>query len=710
MSIARAQSPQVLPSISVEGDRIAGSVRSALQARHDSPNAVVVIDGEQLNQFNDMSIGDAIRRLPGVTFPGVNRSREIKLRGLPGEYTQVLLDGRPLVDADTSRSNMEVDRIPASMIERVEIIRSPLVKYPSSGAAGTVNIITKRTFAPQGNVGLTIGGGHVDSFNNPGELSAWTGGEAGQLKYFIGGGYQRRYLEESINTFNTFKPKSNEGKNIQDQKRTFDEWTFLSRFEYKANENNSFVWSPTYMKTKELREQIDGRYNAAAPYALNRTKEETRHRLRENIGNLFEWNQTFNNFFSGRVFFDVQQAKEETERRGKETSFPSLKVTPSYSFNPIDLMRYAPGAAYTALIGNHTVEFGGGLNQLTRDEKDVTRTDRFYSIKESIYYGYLSDSVPVFGRDRLTAGVRVEHAILDTTDKTGTTHSTTATDWNPSLQYRLAVTDDIDFRAGLARTLRRPDMRDLSPLIKQEDGTYAKPDTQGNPDLVPERIWGLDVGMDWYLFDRLGLFSVNYFNRQFSNKIERSLTTYTRPNNSTAYLSTPRNLGDGEAYGVELEARVPLKMFGMPNLTLWGNLTTIHSSVDDPLTGQTRRFAEQPDLLTNVGLDYYVDAWKTTFGVNWNRVYGYSQDILQVATASTVQNVHTDFNTLDKLDVSVKTAVSKNLTLSFSALNVLRPIDRRNVATYTPAGALSTVQLTEQASHSTYYVRANFIW
>lgn len=689
----------VNPAIVAAEGPVGGSVRSAMDARYNAPNAVVVIDGAQLQQFNDQTIGDALRRLPGVTFPGVNRSREIKLRGLPGEYTQVFLDGRPLVDADTSRSNMEVDRIPVSLIERVEIIRSPLVNYPSSGAAGTVNIITKRNFKKTGGAGITIGGGHVDSFNNPGELSGWAGAEAGKLKFFVGGGYQRRFLEESINTFYPYGAAANNGKTLQDQKRSFDEWTFLSRFEYKANDVHSFLWSPTYMKTEELRAQTDWRYNAASPYALNRTQEETRNRMRENIGNLFEWKQDFGNL-NGRIFFDVQQAKEETWRRPLTNGVPG-----AVTVNPIDLMRYAPGAAYTATIGSHTVDFGGGLNQLSRDEKDTTRGDRFYKIKENIYYGYLSDAFTVFGRDLLTAGVRMEHTILDTTDVNGMTRSMTATDWNPSLQYRLSITDDLNFRAGLARTLRRPDLRDLSPVLRANGGTYANPDTRGNPELSPERIWGLDVGFDWYLFDRLGLLAVNFFDRKFDSKIERSLRM-----EGARWVSTPRNLGDGEAYGVELEGRLPLKFLNMPHLTLWANLTNVHSRVTDPLTNQTRRFAEQPDLLTNVGLDYYVEAWKTTFGINWNRVYSYSQNILQVAGVGLNQNVYTDFNTLDKLDLSVKMAVNKNFNLTFSANNVLRPVDRRNVLTYTPAGALSSHQLTEQASHSTYYVRANFVW
>jgi hypothetical protein len=156
---AFAQEVTQLPTLQVH-DELATSVQRANQLRHNSPNAKIVIEAEQLNQFNDQSIGDAIRRLPGVTFSSPNRSRSIKLRGLGKEYTTVLLDGRPIIDGDSSRA-MEVDRIPTIFVERLEITRSPLASDENPGAGGTINIITKRNFGPTGGA-ISVGGGHVE--------------------------------------------------------------------------------------------------------------------------------------------------------------------------------------------------------------------------------------------------------------------------------------------------------------------------------------------------------------------------------------------------------------------------------------------------------------------------------------------------------------------------------------------------------------------
>jgi iron complex outermembrane receptor protein len=710
---ASAQETTTLPTLTVN-DELASSVQRANEQRHQSPNAKIVIEAEQLNQFNDQSVGDAIRRLPGVTFSGPNRSRSIKLRGLGKEYTTVLLDGRPIIDGDSSR-NMEVDRIPTIFVERVEITRSPLASGDSQGAAGTINIITKRNFGPQGGA-VSLGLGHVDNFGTGGDVSGWTGGQAGPVRYFIGAGYQRRLLEESNDTFNyTGAANTPNRATYQDQKRTFDEYTALGRFEYKAGEADTFVVSPTYLRTDELRAQTESRTNAAMTFIDRRTVEE-RNRIRESYGSFFEWMHTYNNFVSGRLFFDVQQAREDTTRTSVEREYNALgavtKTTPGFTFNPIELTRVAPGAQFTARWNGHVTETGAGLNRLVRSENDSGRADgsRTYEVSENVYYAYLSDSVSLLGPDKLTAGIRLEHSVMETSDVTGRTTTRDDTNLNPSLQYRYSVVPDFDLRAGVARTVRRPDLRDLTPTIRTSSGTPGKPDTRGNPDALPEKIWGADVGADYYFYDRLGILSANVFARSFEDKLERRLT-YGYTSFPNKWISELRNAGNGEAYGLELDGRVPLRMLNMPNLTLWANATFVRTQLTDPETLQRRRFAEQPDIVTNIGVDYYVEAWRTTFGLNYNRVYAYSQDILQyTGGALALSNVRTEYNTLNRLDASVKVAVTPNWSISFSALNLTRPAFRTKQTTFTPAGAVDSVVNYVEPTHSVYYLRTNYTW
>ncbi|HWK95801.1 MAG TPA: TonB-dependent receptor [Pseudolabrys sp.] len=707
---AEAQSIE-LPQIAVEGDTIRSSVQHALEERSQSPNAKVVINSEQLNQFGDMNVGDAIRRLPGVTFPGVNRSREVKLRGIPSEYTQVLIDGRPIWDSASNRS-VEIDRIPAALVERVEIIRSPMANMDSQGAAGTINIITKRQFSQPG-VGISLGGGQYGNIGAIGDITAFAGGRQGKLNAFIGGGYQVRRLEESENqyTYGAGGTAPN-GGNLQDQKRRFKEYSLFGRFNYEFDESNVLTIAPTYLRSEERREQSDSRL-AAPQNWVNRVTDELRLRTRETIGNYAEWRHTVDKTTSFRAFLDVQKGREDTSRNSTVSNYNINGALTSQTFGsrevPVDLTYLSPGFAVNTAFGAHQLEAGGGATRRTRKETETRFSggvpsqvdNRVYDIKETIYYGYVMDKVPVFGPDLLTFGVRTERSATITTDYLGAASSTDAVDVNPSLNYRLSALPNVDLRAGGARTLRRPDLRELVPVVTTNGGTILNPDTAGNSALKPERIWGADAGVDWYFQERTGIVSANVFGRQFEDKIETALAL-----ENGRYVSRPRNAGDGKLFGVEVEGRLPLTFLPVPGLTLWGNATAVKTELTDPLTNQTRRFAEQPDLVTNVGLDLYVRPWNTTFGINYNRTYAYSQDILQ----SNGQTQRTEFSALDRFDFSAKVDVTKTVTVTVGMLNLLRPTDERSLITYNANGTIASRVVSTQRSNATYYVRTSFTW
>ncbi|MFC5385616.1 hypothetical protein ACFPLB_06495 [Aquamicrobium segne] len=135
------------------------------------------------------------------------------------------------------------------------------------------------------------------------------------------------------------------------------------------------------------------------------------------------------------------------------------------------------------------------------------------------------------------------------------------------------------------------------------------------------------------------------------------------------------------------------------------------SRLDDELTGQTRRFSDTPNFVSNIGLDYYLEDWKTTFGVNLNTVYGYSQSIDQLtATPGEFETVHTSFSSLNRLDLSIKTEISENFSLAFSATNILRPTDRRTIKTFDANGDLNGIIKTKEPSYSAYFIRGTYTW
>ncbi len=99
------------------------------------------------------SVMDAMKAMPGITFDQEGR---VILRG--SDKVIVLIDGKQ--SSLTGFGNQKgLDNIPASNIERIEIINNPSAKYDASGMAGVINIIYKKDqlFGLHGSVGFTYG-------------------------------------------------------------------------------------------------------------------------------------------------------------------------------------------------------------------------------------------------------------------------------------------------------------------------------------------------------------------------------------------------------------------------------------------------------------------------------------------------------------------------------------------------------------------------
>ncbi|MEJ7643879.1 MAG: TonB-dependent receptor [Chryseolinea sp.] len=92
---------------------------------------------ESINQSGG-SLLQTLQNLPGVT---INEEGKVLIRG--SENVMLLVDGKQT--ALTGFGNQTgLDNIPASAIEKIEIINNPSSKYDANGSAGIINIIYKK--------------------------------------------------------------------------------------------------------------------------------------------------------------------------------------------------------------------------------------------------------------------------------------------------------------------------------------------------------------------------------------------------------------------------------------------------------------------------------------------------------------------------------------------------------------------------------------
>ncbi len=111
----------------------------------DSPVIVNVVNSQTLQNVQACTLSEGLKFQPGLrveTDCQTCNYTQLRMNGLQGGYSQILINGRPIFSPLTGLYGME--QIPSNMIDRIEVVRgggSSL--YGSSAIGGTVNVITK---------------------------------------------------------------------------------------------------------------------------------------------------------------------------------------------------------------------------------------------------------------------------------------------------------------------------------------------------------------------------------------------------------------------------------------------------------------------------------------------------------------------------------------------------------------------------------------
>ena len=144
-------------------------------SRRLAPTLINVIDSKLFENTNSTTLGDGLTFQPGVRIENNCQNcgfQQIRINGLDGPYTQILIDSRPIFSALSGVYGVE--QIPANMVERVEVMRGGgSALFGSSAIAGTINVITKEPIRNSAQIAhnlLSIG--NSGAFDNNTTLNA----------------------------------------------------------------------------------------------------------------------------------------------------------------------------------------------------------------------------------------------------------------------------------------------------------------------------------------------------------------------------------------------------------------------------------------------------------------------------------------------------------------------------------------------------------
>ena len=157
-----------LDDVSVTGFRRA--VERSVETRRAETSITESVFAEEIGKLPDVSIAEALARLPGLTAQRVDgRAQTISIRGLGPDFSTALFNGREQVTTGDNRG-VEFDQFPAELMNSVVVFKTPEARLIGQGLAGTVDLRTIRPLQANEQIlsvvarGETIDGGVESPF------------------------------------------------------------------------------------------------------------------------------------------------------------------------------------------------------------------------------------------------------------------------------------------------------------------------------------------------------------------------------------------------------------------------------------------------------------------------------------------------------------------------------------------------------------------
>jgi iron complex outermembrane receptor protein len=645
---APAPSPAPAPAPAA-GERveITGGRADDTEQRRQSTAAKIVIGREEIDKFGDATVGEVLRRLPGVTTPGApGRGGPPRLRGLGGGFTQLLIDGQRIPPG------FSLESLTPEQVERIEILRAPTAETGARAIAGTINIVTREGFRRRLN-DLRIGFGVENGRYSPG--INWSHNDsAGALTYTVSASaFRSRRADE--NRTDTLVEDLSSGTLLEDRTATSTTrgerqgLNLTTRLQWRLGttgdmlmlmpsvfhaENHSDV---AFALDQRLRRQttperyetgtsvVDGRFTTGR-LGLQYRQRLGDWRLESN-GSAGAWrahNSTLRQEFSSTRPLRVLDDRGSTRERSANLTFKGSR-----------------------LVGGegreHSLVTGVEIETVRRDEQRVslendqpTLVDFGDNLSARVLRlaGYVQDEWSLSPQWALHAGLRWEGITTQGDDAQGERPRNRSSVWTPLVhavwkpdprsrdQVRVSLTRS--YRSpGIASLIARPNInRDRPPSGPNEPTT---PDSAGNPGLQPELASGLDIAVERYL-EAGGVLSASLFHRRIGNLIRGVTVLETVPWSPVErYVRRPQNIGDATTQGIELEAKFRLDQLlaAAPRVEMRSNLSLYRSRVDG-VPGPDNRLEQQAKASANLGADYRWRGTPLTLGGNLNWVPGYT--------------------------------------------------------------------------------------
>jgi len=524
----------------------------------EAPASITVISREELEEKRVSNIAEALRDVEGIDVgapTGKTGGMNISIRGMPSEYTLVLIDGRrqnvagnvtPNGFGETSTSFMP----PISAIERIEIIRGPMsTLYGSDAMGGVINIITRKVAREWGGeVGVESTFHQDNDFGDSRAVNMYLSGPLVQDR--LGLQLRGRYFQRDDSDL-TFTDEA--GNQIPLYTRGFhrgaspveaDVYNVGARLTFTPNRDHD-LWidgeinRQAFDNSKGQLGNLDDPNGVIYGYAdelrFEREQFAIGHTSRFGIGTLESSLMRNTTETIGRT---IPGSRSGGDYGQPYPGFPNMVIGHPRTLETTNLVF---DTKFVAPIGDHVLTVGG--QWWDAEMTDGLATEDFEQTTWALFTEdewFLRDDLA------LTLGARYDR------------HDAFGGHFSPRAYLVWSVTPNWTIKGGVGTGYKTPSLNDLHDGINGVTGQGATL-TIGNPDLEPEKSINSEIGVR-YDSPNGFMVSATVFHNEFDDKIasggERVVTGH--PSIPDGTYEQLVNIDEAVTRGLELATRSPL--------------------------------------------------------------------------------------------------------------------------------------------------------
>ena len=564
---------QVLPTLSFKASA------EPQKPKDDDISAVpkTIITRDEMLQYGDQSVMDALRRAAGFQLPtpgqgprGGGGASGMRFRG--GAGPTFLINGEPVQGGPRGGMSI-IDTITPEMIERIEVVKQPSVAQGSVASSAVINIILKEPLDSRISGSIKVGYGKYEDSEKQSKseqkISLQADGRENQWSYSVSA--NQMWVD------NTSLTKTETSAGTREQSRTVNRsmQMFSPRLQYDLDDQQKLIAELFYRNIK-----MDG-------YSANQTQDDKNDSIRLNTRY-----ERKDKDLSDKIRLSVERQTETQLTRSPQNTIYTDETIHEYGLAYDGMRKLDP---------TRQIKFGVDTRSSNLDSNVSNRLD------EERYALYAEGSWRFTDRQTITLGARQEwlnrSGLVDYQDQ----------HLSPVLAYRFDLTEQWSIQTNLSQAFNSPKTDRLIPNVTvstdSDAGSLNNPDRGGNPDLKPEKTSAVESTLAYDSAN--GGMSLTAYHREIKDYIEKVIAL-----EGSRYVERPQNQNQATTYGVELSGRYALKQTDAGHsFMLNGQISTIRAKVEDEQHNE-RLVSDVAPYNASAGLSYNFKPWQLSTSIN----------------------------------------------------------------------------------------------